>query len=64
MGLEGTLVNSVSKEEYNTNYHASLKSNEIGIVERRGEKYSMRLVLTLYIRKSVTYRNFIAIKSL
>jgi hypothetical protein len=64
VGLEGNLVNSASGEEYNTNYYASPKSNEIEIIERRGEERSIRLVLTLYIRKSVTYRNFIAIKSL
>jgi hypothetical protein len=64
VGLEGNLINSASREEYNTNYYTSLKLNKIGIIEQRGEEYSIRLVLTLYIRKSVTYRNFIAIKSL
>jgi hypothetical protein len=64
VGLEGNLINSASREEYNTNYYASLKSNKIEIMEWRGEESSIRLVLILYIRKSVTYRNFIAIKSL
>ena len=64
MGSEGTLINSASGKEYNTNYNASLKLNKIGIIEWGGEERSIRLVLILYIRKSVTYRNFIAIKSL